>query len=126
MTTDPQVHTGENKRRSSRVFTRVTVRASGKNIHGKKFRETCQSILVNAHGGLIYLHEPVEVGSEIVIANPATEEEQECRVVFLGDFSKKGHRVGIEFLSPAPHFWGIEFAPNDWAARRSTAPDTIH
>lgn len=127
MATDSQVHTGENKRRSSRVFTRVTVRASGKNIHGKKFRETCQSILVNAHGGLIYLNEPVEVGSEIVIANPATEEEQECRVVFLGDFSKKGHRVGIEFLSPAPHFWGIEFAPDDWTARRSAiSPDTIH
>lgn len=127
MATDSQVHTGENKRRSSRVFTRVTVRASGKNIHGKKFRETCQSILVNAHGGLIYLNEPVEVGADIVVANPATEEEQECRVVFLGDFSKKGHRVGIEFLSPAPHFWGIEFAPDDWTARRSAiSPDAVH
>ncbi len=127
MATDPQLQAGENKRRSSRVFTRVTVRASGKNIHGKKFRETCQSILVNAHGGLIYLNEPVEVGSEIAITNPATEEEQECRVVFLGDFSKKGHRVGVEFLSPAPHFWGIEFASDDWTARRSAiSPDAVH
>lgn len=110
----PYAESGINKRRSSRVLTRVTVRASGRNVHGLKFRETCQTILVNAHGGLLYLNEPVEVGSDLLIANPATEEEQECRVVYLGDYSKKGHRVGIEFLSPAPHFWGIEFAPEDW------------
>ena len=124
--TDPHPQAEENKRRSSRVLTRVTVRASGKNIHGRKFHETCQTILVNAHGGLLYLNESVQVGGDILIANPATEEEQECRIVYLGEFSKKGHRVAIEFLSPAPHFWGIEFAPQDWPRRPAPAPDTIH
>ena len=37
--------------------------------------------------------------------------------MFLGDAAEKGQRVGVEFLSPAPHFWGVEFEPTDWAAR---------
>jgi len=122
MTIEPHVEPGENKRRSSRVFTKVTVRVSGKNIDGRKFHETCQTILVNAHGGLLYVNEPVEMGGDITIASPATEEEQECRIVYLGEFSKKGHRVGVEFLSPAPHFWGIEFAPEDWSGKPPAAP----
>jgi hypothetical protein len=28
--------------------------------------------------------------------------------------SEKGTRVGVEFLSPSPHFWGVEFAQQDW------------
>ncbi|MGA8366974.1 MAG: hypothetical protein WB716_06630, partial [Candidatus Acidiferrales bacterium] len=76
-------------------------------------------IVINAHGGLLYLQAPLEVGAQLVLANPITEEDQECRVVYLGDACEKGTRVGVEFLSPAPHFWGVEFAPHDWPARSS-------
>lgn len=111
------------QRRSSRVFTRIPVQASGKNLDGRRFRESSQTIVINAHGGLLYVHAPLEPGSEIVLTNPATEEEQECRVVYMGDTSDKGTRIGVEFLSPAPHFWGVEFAPHqDWPARPSSRP----
>ena len=30
--------------------------------------------------------------------------------------------AGVEFLSPAAHFWGVEFAPADQPARPATAP----
>jgi hypothetical protein len=43
-------------------------------------------------------------------------------VVYLGDTSEKGTRIGVEFLSPSPHFWGVEFAPQDWPARPSSRP----
>ena len=117
--TEPQT---TNTRRSSRVFTRIPVRASGKNSDGKKFRESTQTIVINAHGGLLYLQEPLDMGSDVVLINPVTEEEQECRVVYVGDTSDKGTRIGVEFLSPSPHFWGVEFAPQDWPARPSTRP----
>lgn len=110
------------QRRSSRVFTRIPVRASGKNTDGRKFRENSQTIVINAHGGLLYLHAPLELGAQVVLINPVTEEEQECRVVYLGDMSDKGTRVGVEFLSPSPHFWGVEFAPQDWPARPAAHP----
>lgn len=110
------------QRRSSRIFSRILVRAAGKNMEGRKFRESSQTIVISAHGGLLYLHETLDVGNEVVLRNPVTEEEQECRVVYVGDTSDKGTRVGIEFLSPAPHFWGVDFAPQDWPERSSSRP----
>jgi len=115
--------TANTQRRSSRVFTRIPVSAKGKNMEGRKFRENSQTIVINAHGGLLYLQEPLELGSELVLMNPATEEEQECRIVYLGDTSDKGTRVGVEFLSPSPHFWGIEFAQQDWHSSPNGSAD---
>ena len=113
----------ETPRRSSRVFKRVHVTAEGKNLLGRKFRESCQTIVINAHGGLLYLKAELAVGAMIVLANPFTQEEQECRVVFVGDDVEKGQRVGLEFLSPAPHFWGVDFTPpSDWLNNKPAAP----
>jgi hypothetical protein len=109
-------------RRSTRVFTRIPVRAAGKSSTGRKFRENSQTIVVNAHGALLYVQAEVEMGAEISLINPVTEEEQECRVVFIGDLSDKGQRIGVEFLSPAPHFWGVDFTPTDWPGRAPGAP----
>jgi hypothetical protein len=104
------------QRRSSRVFTRIAIRAQGRDSDSRKFRESNHTIVINAHGGLIYLQADLELGAEIVLINPSTEEEQECRVVYVGDRSDKGTRVGVEFLCPSPHFWGVEFAQQDWTA----------
>jgi len=101
-------------RRSSRVFMRIYVLVKGKNAQGQNFSEPCQTVAVNAHGGLIYLQEHVEMDASLVLASPLSEEEQECRVVYVGDSSERGTRVGVEFLSPAPHFWGVEFTRPDW------------
>ncbi|MFZ0212554.1 MAG: hypothetical protein WBE20_16270 [Candidatus Acidiferrales bacterium] len=105
-------------RRSLRIFRRVPVKVRGMNAEGQKFRESCQTIVLNAHGGLLYLNESVEMGGQLQLENPVTEEEQECRIVYLGDNSDRGQRVGVEFLSPAPHFWGVEFAAPDASGRR--------
>ena len=105
------------QRRSSRVFTRIPVQAKGKSNTGRKFKENSQTIVVNAHGGLLYLQEELGLGAELVLVNPTTDEELECRVVYLGDTSDKGTRTGVEFLSPSPHFWGVEFAQQDWTSR---------
>jgi hypothetical protein len=101
-------------RRSTRVFMRVRVVVAGKNSDGRRFREACETIVINAHGGLMYLNQPLNMDSILVITNPFTQEEQECRIVFLGDATDKGQRIGLEFLTPAPHFWGVDFVPADW------------
>ena len=66
--------------------------------------------MVNAHGGLLLLKHEVSNGEMLILTNPLTQEEQECRVVYLGEPVDKGQRVGVEFLTPAPRFWGVEFA----------------
>jgi hypothetical protein len=97
-------------RRSGRVFQRVRVQAQGRAHDRKKFKETCETLVVSAHGGLLLLKHEVANGEMLVLTNPLTQEEQECRVVYLGDIGDKGQRVGIEFLTPAPHFWGVDFS----------------
>ena len=109
-----------NKRRSSRVFIRIPIKAKGRNLQGRTFQVPTETIVVNAHGALLYLEETLSIGAEIVLSNTVTEEELECRVVFLGAASEKGQRIGVEFLSPAPHFWGVEFPPN-WPRKDSAA-----
>jgi hypothetical protein len=109
--------TGVSKiRRSTRVFMRVRVVVAGKNSDGRRFREASETVVINAHGGLMYLNQPLHMDAVLVITNPFTQEEQECRIVFLGDATDKGQRVGLEFLTPAPHFWGVDFVPTDWPA----------
>jgi len=104
------------ERRSLRLWISVPVRASGKSADGKDFSEDAETIVVNAHGGLFYLHQSVKIRADIVLTNLVTKEEQVCRVVTLGDPSDRGVRVGIEFLSPSPGFWGVEFPPDNWHA----------
>jgi hypothetical protein len=111
----------ERERRSSRLFTRIRVVLAGKNQRGRRFRATTETIVINAHGGLVYLDQDLEMGALLMLTNPFTQEEQECRVVFLGDDSDKGQRVGIEFLTPAPRFWGVELAHQDWVAAQATS-----
>jgi hypothetical protein len=95
-------------RRGSRVFHRMRVQAQGRSHDRKKFKETCETVVVNAHGGLLLLKNEIDHGEMLVLTNPETQEELECRVVYLGNAGNKGQRVGIEFLTPAPHFWGLE------------------
>ncbi|HEY2120370.1 MAG TPA: hypothetical protein VGH37_14365 [Candidatus Acidoferrum sp.] len=102
-------------RRSQRVFHRMRLKAHGRAHNGKKFREICETVVVNAHGGLLNLSNEVDNGEMIVLENPVTQEEQECRIVFIGEAGNRGQRIGIEFLTPAPHFWGIEFEPSQAA-----------
>lgn len=101
--------TAATPRRSGRAFHKMRVEAQGRAHNGKKFRETCQTVVVNAHGGLLLLKHEVNDGEMLVLTNPETLEEQECRVVYLGDLGDNGQRVGIEFLTPAPRFWGVDF-----------------
>jgi hypothetical protein len=107
-------------RRSTRVFMRVRVVVAGKNSDNRRFREPCETIVINAHGGLMYLNQPLAMDAMVVLTNPFTQEEQESRVVFLGEATDKGQRVGVEFLTPAPHFWGVDFVPTDWPAPHAT------
>lgn len=96
-------------RRSQRVFHKMRLQALGRSHEGRKFREICETVVVSAHGGLLVLRNEVNNGEMLVLVNPETQEEQECRIVYLGESGARGIRVGVEFLTPAPHFWGIDF-----------------
>jgi hypothetical protein len=96
-------------RRSGRAFHKMRLQAQGRAHNGKKFKESCETVVVNAHGGLLMLKHEIDNGEMLVLTHPETLEEQECRVVYQGEPCEKGQRIGVEFLTPAPRFWGLEF-----------------
>jgi hypothetical protein len=71
------------------------------------FHEETTTLLVNASGGLMTLESKVALGDTVFITNKATQQEQECRVAYVGRDAQGKVRVGAAFKNPAPHFWRV-------------------
>ena len=76
--------------------------------------EETHTLVVNAQGALIALATRVQHGQTLVLKNRVSGEEQECRVVHMGEKQADKNEIGIEFSCPAPKFWHIDFPPADW------------
>ncbi len=53
--------TAASPRRSSRVFHKMRVEVQGRAHNRKKFKETCETVVVNGHGGLLMLKHEVGI-----------------------------------------------------------------
>ncbi|HUJ31716.1 MAG TPA: PilZ domain-containing protein [Candidatus Acidoferrum sp.] len=102
------------RRRSMRVLLSVPIFVSGKNASGQDFQEETRTLVVNAHGALISLATPVVADQRVTLANKATAQSLQCRVVYLGTAQAGKVQMGIEFERPSPSFWQIDFPPDDW------------
>jgi hypothetical protein len=76
--------------------------------------EGAQALMANAHGALITLAMRVQLGQLLLLKNQESQEEQPCKVVYLGTTLNGKTAVGVEFTRPAPRFWRIAFPPDDW------------
>jgi hypothetical protein len=84
---------------------------------GEEVREETQTVVVNAHGGLLKLRMEIKAGQPIVLINAKTTLQQGCRVVRV-ETSEAGYSaVAFEFDQAAPQFWPIVFPPADWHPR---------
>jgi hypothetical protein len=102
------------RRRSMRVLLSVPIGVKGKNTSGQEFDEETRTLVVNAHGALISLKAPVSAGQHLTLSNRATRKTVPCRIVYLGAQQAGKVQMGIEFDSPCPSFWQIDFPPEDW------------
>lgn len=98
-------------RRSKRLGLAVPVKVYGQDIFGESFREFTRMLSVNADGGLLALAARIEKGQTILIENRNTREEQEFRVVHVGQLQDGKWTVGIEFVHGSANFWRIYFPP---------------
>jgi len=96
-------------RRSKRVPLRVPVVVYGQNRSVGTFREETSTNLVSAHGGLVALTARVAVGETVLVVNKASQEEQECRVVYVGPLEGPRKKVGLALLRTSPNFWVLNF-----------------
>jgi len=112
------------RRRSQRVLMQVGIRLRGKDAQGKDFEELTDTLAINAHGALVLLSARIMSGSKVQMRHNKTEEEQECKVAFLGPVRNGKAEVGLEFSAPRPTFWRVAFPPEDWTPRSPEARTT--
>ena len=94
-------------RSGPRISLPVPVTVYGCCKYEGSFQEETTTILVNATGGLVVLAAKVELGDTFFIVNKTTQEERECRVVYVAELEEKA-RVGFALNQPAPGFWRID------------------
>jgi hypothetical protein len=101
-------------RRSQRIELNVPVvvyRALGE---GPQFYENTQTLVVSAHGALMVLTDLVAPRQRLLMQNPTSGENLECRVVSVKKELIGPPKVAVEFTRPAPGFWHLAFPPADW------------
>ena len=103
-------------RRSQRVVARIRVRVLRQDGAGETISEDTHTLVVNAHGALLILAMKVRPGETLTLENWVARDRQQIRVVRIGQKQGSKHEVAIEFSTPAPRFWHIDFPPPDWKA----------
>jgi hypothetical protein len=126
-----QVAEKNTQRRSQRVLVAVPVSVVLARPSQKPITENTNTLVVNAHGGLLLLSMKLFAGDQVTLINPQTNEQQPARVIYLGPQQSDKQEIGIEFVKPSPLFWRIAFPPPDWTighedakapAKRVTSP----
>ncbi len=70
---------------------------------------------VSAHGALLALPLPVQIGQTLRLVHRRTKREIECHVLrFVRPYPEGGGDVGVEFVGRSQHFWAIDSPPVDW------------
>jgi len=105
---------GANRRRSERVMLQIPIEVLTESVEHERMQEKAQTMVVNAHGGLVKLEMEVLPAQPIVLRHPRSGVEAEARVVRVENPPGGFMAVSFEFLEPSPHFWPVEFPPEDW------------
>ncbi len=115
-------------RRSQRVVIEFPVTLFGKSHDGKIFMERTNTRTVSAHGALVVLKKNVNTQSPALLGNTKNQMEVQCRVVHRKEIEKDIYEIGLEFSTPVPEFWGINFPPEDWnpaERKKATSPPRL-
>lgn len=100
----------EERRRSKRLPLSIPVRVYGRTPDDRPFRDVTMTNAVSAHGGLLPMAPKVKRGQTVLLVNGITEEERECRVVFVQSKARGPRRVGLQFTNLKGDFWHV-FTP---------------
>jgi hypothetical protein len=99
------------RRRSKRFPFSVPVRVYGRTPKNLPFRDVTATMAVSLYGGLIDMKPRVELGQRILVVNSFTEEERECRVVYVDPKGRGRKPVAVEFANADGDFWHVYSPP---------------
>jgi hypothetical protein len=95
------------RRRCPRFPLTIPVKVYGRTPQNHPFRDVTATMAVSLYGGLLDMAPRVKLGQKILVVNTFTEEERECRVVYV-DSKKKGRKqVAVEFANSDGDFWHV-------------------
>jgi hypothetical protein len=66
---------------------------------------------VSLHGGLLEVKPRLKLGQNILVVNSFTEEERECRVVYIDSKQRGRMKVAVEFANADGDFWHVYSPP---------------
>ena len=95
------------RRRGRRWPFDISVQVYGHEPGKEPFHEEAHTLHVNANGALLLLSVPVKTGQQLLLTNLLTQEEQDCRIVFLGTRRTRTVEAGVEFPHTNPGFWHL-------------------
>src|ERR1700730_3207761 len=101
----------EDRRRSKRLPFTIPVKVYGRTPRNHPFRDITATMLVSQNGGLLDLSPRVKLGQKILVVNSFTEEERECRVVYVDEKQRGKKRVAVEFAKADGDFWHVYSPP---------------
>ena len=119
-TTGPRPHPAD-RRLSQRILLPIAVRISGESPHGQRIEEMTSTLVINAHGALLQLREPVREGQLLSIKNMSAGEETNCTVRDISAVPGGLMEIGLEFTEARSRFWRVAFPPPDWSPRSPEA-----
>src|ERR1700733_3466905 len=95
------------RRRCQRFDLNVPVKVYGRTPRNIPFRATTATMTISKYGGLLDMKPRVKLGQRMLIVNSFTEEERECRVVYVEPKQRGRRSVAGEFSSADGDFWHV-------------------
>ena len=99
------------RRRSRRWALDISVYVYGHGPGTEPFHEEAHTLKVNADGALLLLSVPVHKGQNLLLTNLQTQQDQDCRVVYLGTQHSRTVETGVAFPQTNPDFWQMHLPP---------------
>ncbi len=103
----------QERKRGQRVLLRI--RAS---IHvalqGKATTLDAATLSVTPQGAVVVMKQNLPAETHLVLEHGGTKQRVECKVARPPRETAEGFHIPLEFDSPAPGFWKINFPPTDW------------
>lgn len=131
LTTDVPASTAGSKRggtdnlESEAIGLDVSVRIHGSQVaavvldtteHVEPFEEDTSTMIVFPRGAVVKLRARVRTGHAVVLTHLATKQTALCRIIQVNSAANIAHYVKLEFIQPAPGFWGVHFPSDEHAA----------
>jgi hypothetical protein len=85
----------------------IPVRIYGRTANNRPFRYVTETNAISVHGALLAMDAKVKRGQSVLLVNAITEEERECRVVYLESKLWSKRKIGLEFTSNSGDFWYV-------------------